>query len=98
MDFANLYRAQRLAARAEAALRELTTAESITAAESLVSRSREDALIAELQTANQHVVRAQEMLAQANLDGDTELISLVQRHLGRKTADYRTVYNAVRAE
>jgi hypothetical protein len=98
MNFDDLRQTEHYVALAEAALRDLSNAQSITAAETVVSRSREDALIEQLQTAKADVIRTRAMLAQATLDGDPELIGLVRGHLDRKTTDYNALYAAVRAE
>jgi hypothetical protein len=90
--------ALRYVAVAEAASRELANAETITAAETAVSRLREDALIEQLQAAKSAVNRAREMLSRAELDGDRDLIELVCRHLESKVFEYNSLYGVVRAE
>jgi len=98
MNFDDIDQMERYVAIAEAALRDLSNAQSITAAETIVSKSREDTLIEKLRTATAHLVRARDMLNAANRDGDPDLIGLVRGHLDRKTTGYNELYATVRVE
>ncbi|MCX4094473.1 hypothetical protein [Nocardia sp. alder85J] len=98
MNFDDIDRVEKYVAVAEAALRELSSAQSITDAEVIVSKSREDALVGQLKAAKEGVDRARDMLVAADRDGDPGMISLVRGHLDRKTLAYNELYATVRAE
>ncbi|WP_157120924.1 hypothetical protein [Nocardia miyunensis] len=98
MNLDDIRQVEQYVAIAEAALRELSSAQSITDAETIVSKSREDALIEHLKTAKAGLDRARDMLDAADRDGDPDMISLVRGHLDRKTLEYDELYATVRRE
>jgi hypothetical protein len=83
---------------AEEAERDLAEAQTVTTAESVVSHSREDELIAHLKAEKADVRRSRAVLEKANLDGDPELIALATTHLNRRVHDFNALRARVRAE